>query len=61
MGKYHVLWDLVGYLNFGGFVFTGLLIAYGKNAIRPWVGRGFRTPKHDRLELAEMSAILKTA
>ena len=61
LARYHILWDPIAYLNFGIFVFTGLLIAYGKNAIRPWVGMSFRTPKHDRLELAEMIAILKTA
>ena len=57
----NLLWDPTVFLCFGCSVFGGLFLAYGKNAVRPWLGFIFGIPKPDRLAQPETISILNTA
>ena len=58
---FRVLWIPAPLVSFGGMVFGGLLLVYGKNAIRPWFTLVLSDPKPSKLEQAEAILILKTA
>ena len=56
-----VLWMPAPLVSFGGMVYGGLLLVYGKNALRPWLTLVLSDPKPSKLEQAEAILILKTA
>ena len=58
---FRVLWIPAPLISFGGIVFGGLLFAYGKNAVHPWLGLITDAGINDKLGLAKAVAILNTA